>query len=109
VAFVLVAIAAAGAVGIATWQMLTGRPIGAGLGALAAGAILLAADPMMLGPGAMLERTVASYVDRAYDGAILAAIAPSATSAPTAIKGSVAHRSVTAWARARSPGGSATD
>jgi len=35
VAFVLVAIAAAGAVGIATWQMLTGRPIGAGLGALA--------------------------------------------------------------------------
>jgi hypothetical protein len=75
VGFVLVAIAAAGAVGIATWQMLTGRPIGAGLGALAAGAILLAADPMTLGPGASLERTVASYVDRAYDGAILAAIA----------------------------------
>ena len=75
VAFVLVAIAAAGAVGVATWQMLAGRPVGAGLWALAAGAILLAADPMMLGPGAMLERTVASFVDRAYDGAILAAIA----------------------------------
>jgi hypothetical protein len=75
VAFVLVAIAAAGAVGVATWQMLAGRPAGAGLGGLAAGAILLAADPMMLGPGAILERTVASFVDRAYDGAILAAIA----------------------------------
>jgi hypothetical protein len=75
VAFVLVAIVAAGAAGIATWQMLAGRPVGAGLGALVAGAILLAADPMMLGPQAMLERTVASFVDRAYDGAILAAIA----------------------------------
>jgi hypothetical protein len=75
VAFVMVAIAAAGAVGVATWQMLAGRPVGAGLWALAAGAILLAADPMMLGPGAMLERTVASFVDRVYDGAILAAIA----------------------------------
>ncbi|HEV8622087.1 MAG TPA: hypothetical protein VGR33_04250 [Actinomycetota bacterium] len=75
VVFVLVAIAATGAVGIATWQILARRPIDAGLGALAAGAILLAADPMMLGPGAKLERTVASFVDRGYDGAILAAIA----------------------------------
>ena len=74
-AFALVVVAAAGAVGIATWLVLDGRPVGAGLGALAAGAILLAADPMMQGPGAMLERTVASFVDRAYDGAILAAIA----------------------------------
>jgi hypothetical protein len=75
VGFVLVATTAAGAVAIATWQILAGRPIGGGLAALAAGAILLAADPMTLGPGAMFERTVASYVDRAYDGAILAAIA----------------------------------
>ncbi len=75
VAFVLVAVVAAGAVGLATWLVLDGRPVAAGLGALAASAIMLAADSMVHGPGMMLERTVASLVDRAFDGAILAAIA----------------------------------
>jgi len=75
VAFLLLATAAAGAVGLATWLVLDGRPVAAALGALAAAAILLAADSMVHGPGAMLERTVASFVDRAFDGAILAAIA----------------------------------
>jgi hypothetical protein len=75
VAFVLAAIAAAGATGIATWQLLTTRPVTAGVAALAAGAILLAADPTMFVPEARLERTVVSFVDRAYDGAILAAVA----------------------------------
>jgi hypothetical protein len=75
VAFVLVAVAAAGAVGLATWLVLAGRPVAAGLGVLAAGAILLAADSLVTGPGAMLERTVAAFVDRVFDGAILAAMA----------------------------------
>jgi hypothetical protein len=71
----LASVAAAGAAGVSTWLVIDRRPIPAGLIALASGALMLLASATARVRDMVLERTVDSFVDRGFDGAILGAIA----------------------------------
>ena len=65
----------AGAAAGAAWLILEGRPRPAGALALAAGALLLAGGPAARRRDDPLVRFLASAVDRAFDGLLLAALA----------------------------------
>jgi hypothetical protein len=71
----LASAAAAGAVGLSAWLVIDHHPVLAGVAALAAGALMIAAAVVARAPGVALERALDSVVDRAFDGAILAALA----------------------------------
>jgi hypothetical protein len=62
------------AVGIATWQLLVGERQRAGWAALAAG-LCLVVGGVLLRPEDRRARVLLSFVDRAFDGCILAALA----------------------------------
>ncbi len=59
---------------VSTWQLLERRVEAAGWAALAAGVCLVAAG-VLLRPGDRRARVVVSFVDRAFDGCILASLA----------------------------------
>jgi hypothetical protein len=65
----------AAAVALSTWLIIDEHPALAGGGALAGGALLLAAAVAARGREMLFERALDSVVDRAFDGAIMAAIA----------------------------------
>lgn len=66
-------IAAAG-IGLSTWRLLDRDAPAAGWAALAAGSCLVIAG-VLLRPGDRRSRVVLSFTDRAFDGAILGALA----------------------------------
>lgn len=67
-------VGAAAAIGIATWAILDGRPETGGAWALGAAALLVLAG-LLVHKGDDRNRMVLSFTDRAFDGAILAAVA----------------------------------
>jgi hypothetical protein len=69
----LCAIAAAG-IAVSTWRLLERDLRAGGWGAMAAGACLVVAG-VLLRPGDRRSRVVLSFTDRAFDGAILGALA----------------------------------
>jgi hypothetical protein len=70
----LLALVSAVAVGVATWRLLERDPETAGWATLGAGACLVAAG-LLLQPADRRARVVLSFAERAFDGAILAALA----------------------------------
>ncbi|HEX6331690.1 MAG TPA: hypothetical protein VF129_10450 [Actinomycetota bacterium] len=69
----LCVVAAAG-IALSTWRLLERDVSSAGWAALAAGACLVAAG-VLLRPGDRRSRVILSFADRAFDGAILGALA----------------------------------
>jgi hypothetical protein len=67
-------VVAAGAIGVATWQILERQPETGGVWALAA-AVLLVLAGLLVPKGDARARMVLSFADRAFDGAILASVA----------------------------------
>ena len=66
-------VAAAG-IALSAWRLLNRDAVAAGWAAIAAGACLVAAG-MLLRPGDRRSRVILSFTDRAFDGAILGALA----------------------------------
>jgi hypothetical protein len=80
---------AAAAIGLATWAILDGRPEAGGAWALGAACLLVVAG-FFVARGDDRNRMVLSFTDRAFDGAILAAVAwTSRTEDPAAAAGAL--------------------
>jgi hypothetical protein len=71
----LLALVAAAAVVASTWLVLDGRLRAGGVAALVAGLAMLVAALLLPRDGARRQRLILSLVDRAFDGAILSALA----------------------------------